>query len=85
MYDLYTTDLRSELDAIETPLLVLGAWKAYENYGVTKAMAENMYKQQYSKHEGTVILLSDTGKHFLMWDDPAFLLTSFHSFMNQES
>lgn len=84
MYDLYTIDLREQLDKIQVPVLVLGAWKAYENYGVTKDMAENMYNQQYSNLEEVTFLMSENGKHFLMWDDPAFLLTSFRSFMNQK-
>ena len=82
MYDLYTTDLRSQLEAVKVPTLVLGAWKAYENYGATKEMAENMYNQQYKSLDDVTILLSESGKHFLMWDDPALLLSSFQSFMN---
>lgn len=81
MYDLYTTDLRDDISAIEVPILVLGAWKGYENYGITKQRTKEMLKDQYEEAQEVEIKVSDSGKHFLMWDDPEFVLDSFRSFM----
>ena len=81
MNNLYTTDLRDDISSIEVPILVLGAWKGYENYGVTKEMTLQMLRDQYKEAENVHIKVSDSGKHFLMWDDPEFVMRSFRSFM----
>ena len=36
VYDMYTIDLRAEISRIQQPVLVLGAWAAYKQYGSTK-------------------------------------------------
>ncbi|MEL6558411.1 MAG: alpha/beta hydrolase [Bacteroidota bacterium] len=82
MYELYTTDLRSELDQIEVPMLVLGAWVAYKNYGVTREMTLSNFEGQYAKAKNCTIKLSDKGKHFIMWDDPEFFFASVDAFLN---
>ena len=79
MYEMYTTDIRSDLAKIEVPTLVLGAWAAYESYGSTKESVMNMYKAQYSKHQHLDLDLSEGGYHFIMWDDPEF----FHNWLNK--
>jgi pimeloyl-ACP methyl ester carboxylesterase len=80
---LYSTDLRDDLSEIEVPVLVFGAWKAYENYGVTKDMSLNMYQQQFSELENVTIKISDSGKHFLMWDDPKFITSEIDKFLTE--
>ena len=84
MYDLYTTDLRGELSEIKIPTLVLGAWIAYQDYGVTKAMIQSTFDGQYSQLEGVKIQLSDLGKHFLMWDDPEFMMGEIQAFLQEQ-
>lgn len=79
---LYSTDLRDELSQIEAPILVFGAWKAYENYGVTKQMSHDMYTRQFREANHVTIKISDTGKHFLMWDDPGLITSEFDKFMS---
>ena len=69
MYDLYSTDLRDKIARIQKPVLVLGAWIAYKNYGVTKESSLQAYKSQYAKVPEVEVLLSDKGKHFIMYDD----------------
>lgn len=79
MYEMFTTDIRADLAKIKTPTLVLGAWAAYESYGSTKESVMNMYKAQYAKHQHLDLDISDTGYHFIMWDDPEF----FHNWLNK--
>ena len=81
MYELYTTDLRAELDKIEVPMLVLGAWIAYKDYGVTKEVTMSNFQAQYVKAKDCTIRLSDKGKHFIMWDDPEFFFASVDKFL----
>ena len=84
MHALYTTDLRDELDKVEAPILMLGSWKGYENYGVTKEMTERMLQQQYASADRVTIKVSDTGLHFLMWDDFDFMIDSFRAFVSED-
>ena len=72
MYELYSTDLRDQLANIKSPTLVLGSWIAYKNHGVTKESNMASYKAQYAKLKNVTIDMSETGKHFIMWDDPSF-------------
>ncbi len=85
MYDLYTLDLREEIAKVKSPALVLGAWIAYEQYGVTREMTLNNLKSQYHKLANVQIKLSDKGKHFLMWDDPKFTNKEILRFLKGES
>ncbi len=82
LYELFQTDLREEISEIETPTLVLGAWIAYKEYGVTKEMTLRSYTHQFRNHKDVKIVMSDKGKHFLMWDDPEFLMTEITNFLN---
>ena len=81
MYEMYTTDIRADLAKIKTPTLVLGAWAAYEAYGSTKESVMSMYKAQYAKHEHLSLDISDTGYHFIMWDDPEFFQNWLNKFL----
>ena len=79
MYEMYTTDIRQNLDAIQSPTLVLGAWIAYKNFGVTRESTLNNFKTQYAKLENVQVDLTDKGNHFIMWDDPEF----FHGWLKK--
>ena len=81
MYELYTTDLRDKLDQIESPILVMGAWIAYKNYGVSRETTLANFEGQYSKATNCTVKLTDIGKHFIMWDDPEFYFASIDSFL----
>ena len=81
MYDLNTIDLRGELANIKTPALVLGAWVAYKQYGVTRDMTMMNFRAQYQHLDGVQIELTDTGRHFIMWDDPEFFFAQLDSFL----
>jgi pimeloyl-ACP methyl ester carboxylesterase len=82
---LYTNDLRDDLQRVKAPILMLGSWKGYESYGITKERTEQMLKQQYSNADDVTIKVSEEGLHFLMWDDFDFMIQSFRSFMSDET
>ena len=85
MYEMMTIDLRGELDRIKVPALVLGAWAAYAPYGSTKESTATVYKAQYAKLAGVRIEMSEGGYHFLMWDDPQWLQSQVHGFLDAKS
>ncbi|MBC6988648.1 alpha/beta fold hydrolase [Hymenobacter sp. BT491] len=85
MYDLYTTDLRSDVARIQQPTLVLGAWAAYKAYGSTMESTRAIYEQQYAKLPQHRIEMSEAGKHFLMWDDTQWFFAQTDAFLKQNA
>jgi pimeloyl-ACP methyl ester carboxylesterase len=81
MYELMSTDLRDKIAVIKSPVMLLGAWVAYKNYGATHESVENNYAAQYSKVENFQIFLTDTGQHFIMWDDAEFFFNHIDNFL----
>lgn len=83
MYALYTTDLRQDIARIQQPVLVLGAWAAYQAQGATKESTRAIFAQQYAKLPQHRIELSEAGRHFLMYDDPTWFLAQTDAFLQQ--
>ena len=81
MYELMTTDLRDKIEIIESPVMLLGAWIAYKNYGATHESVESNYTSQYSKVKDFQIHLTDVGQHFIMWDDAEFYFKNLNKFL----
>jgi pimeloyl-ACP methyl ester carboxylesterase len=84
MYEIFTIDLRDDLSRLRQPTLVLGAWAAYAQFGSTKDSVRKTFADQYAKLEGVRIELSETGYHFLMWDDPDWLVAQVAQFLGKE-
>ncbi len=85
MYDLYTTDLRQDVARIQQPVLVLGAWAAYQQYGATKESTRAIFARQYAKLPQHRIEMSEAGKHFLMYDDTAWFFQQTDAFLKQNA
>ena len=83
MYDMYTIDLRNDISRIQQPVLVLGAWAAYAQYGSTKESTRAIFAQQYAKLPQARIEMSEAGRHFLMYDDKAWLFGQADAFLKQ--
>jgi pimeloyl-ACP methyl ester carboxylesterase len=81
MYELFTIDLRDDLAKITQPTLVLGAWAAYAQYGSSKESVRKTFTEQYAKLKGVRIEMSETGYHFLMWDDPQWVYAQIKAFI----
>jgi N-formylmaleamate deformylase len=80
MYEMYTTDLRPSLARIKVPALVLGSWVAYQQYA-TREQVEGNFKAQYATLKGVQLVLSDTARHFIMWDDPQWMFARVDEFL----
>lgn len=81
MADLMSDDLRQDVSRIKAPTLVLGSWIAYKDYGI-KPMFEQTYKTQYQRLDGVKVELSDNARHFIMYDDPAWMYDRIDQFLN---
>lgn len=73
MYSMMVTDLRKSIASIKAPTLVLGSWAAYKNFGATKESTKAIFANQYAELKQTDIQMSETGYHFLMWDDAVWV------------
>ncbi|AKQ69713.1 Hydrolase, alpha/beta hydrolase fold family [Myxococcus hansupus] len=80
MYELMTTDLRPELPRITAPTLVLGSWIALKGQ-VPRETIEAVYKGQYAALTSARVVMHDTARHFLMWDDPQGFFRELDGFL----
>jgi pimeloyl-ACP methyl ester carboxylesterase len=81
MFELMTTDIRENLKQIKVPVLVLGAWIAYKGYGATRESTFKLYELQYENVNNCTIKLTNKGKHFIMWDDFEWYLSTIKEFL----
>jgi N-formylmaleamate deformylase len=72
--EMYTTDLREAISAIDIPVLIVGS-----NYG-TVAQSKTMLSQQFSALRNKTIIIANT-KHFIMYDDPAWFNSQVKNFL----
>ena len=84
MYELMTTDLRTNLETVKIPILVLGSWYGAKDYGITKDIVTKNYENQFLKATHCKIEVANTAKHFIMWDEPKWFINLVKSFINYE-
>jgi pimeloyl-ACP methyl ester carboxylesterase len=80
MSELFAADLRDDLAAIESPVLVVGAWIGYKQYTDHDRTEANL-RRQYAKLRGVEIHVTDTASHFIMWDDPDWMFARIDRFL----
>jgi pimeloyl-ACP methyl ester carboxylesterase len=83
MYELMVTDLRASIAVIKKPVMVLGAWAAYKPYGSTMESTKAIFTAQYKQLKNVDISMSETGFHFLTWDDSEWVNQQITQFLNQ--
>jgi len=82
MYEMQTIDLRKDVATIKVPVTVLGAWIAYKDYGVTHESTLKNFTDQYKNVKNINIQLTDTAKHFIMYDDPKWFFDQMDKFLS---
>lgn len=83
MYEMYTVDLRDMVSNIACPVLVLGSWIAYKDYGVSRESTLRGYEAQVVNIKNSTVHLSDTAKHFIFYDEPEWFYQTIDSFLNE--
>jgi pimeloyl-ACP methyl ester carboxylesterase len=81
MYSMMLTDLRKNLSGIKAPTFVLGSWAAFKPYGATQDSTKAIFTAQYAELKQADIRMSETGYHFLMWDDAAWVNQQILTFL----
>ncbi|RFP12338.1 alpha/beta hydrolase [Duganella sp. BJB488] len=80
MVEMMSEDMRAEVGRIKAPTLVRGSWIAYKDYG-SKPMFEQMYTSQYQQLPNVKVELADNARHFIMYDDPAWMYDRIDNFL----
>jgi len=80
-YELMITDYRGDLATLKTPILVLGAWYAAKDYGLTAESVKSNFEMQYVLAENVTIEMAPTAHHFIMWDNPQWFLDQVQTFI----
>jgi pimeloyl-ACP methyl ester carboxylesterase len=81
MSELFAQDLRAEVSKIKIPVLVMGSWIGYKEYGGSHDTTDANLRAQYTKIDGVQIAVTDTARHFIMWDDPNWMFAQMDRFL----
>lgn len=81
MYALYVTDLRPRLAQVTAPVLNVHAWVAYRNFGQSRQGMDQLVAAQYAALPNATTRISDTAYHFIMFDEPRWLVTEMQAFL----
>lgn len=84
MFELMTTDLRTNVEKVTIPILILGSWYGAKDYGITKEIVKTNYENQFYKAKNYKIVIAETAKHFIMWDEPKWFLNTIKPFLENE-
>ncbi len=84
MIELMSSDLRDDIAKIQSPALVMATWIGYKDY-TTREKIETSLHRQYAKLPGARLLVSDTARHFIMWDDPNWMFNQMDSFLGSQA
>ncbi len=81
MIEFLSSDLRGDLAKIKSPTLVMASWIGYKDY-TTRQKTEEGLRRQYANLAGVNLQLSDTARHFIMWDDPNWMFGHMDTFLS---
>lgn len=80
MYEMMTTDLREQVAAIRTPVLLIAAAEFAKDADL-EARVRTAYEQQVAKVPNHRVVVAEDARHFVMWDAPEFLWTTMQTFL----
>ena len=83
MLELFSYDLRPDMKNIQCPVLVLGDWIAYKNYGATRESVQTNYSGQFRSAKNVRIAMNDSSRHFIMYDEPDWFYHEIKGFLGQ--
>jgi pimeloyl-ACP methyl ester carboxylesterase len=81
LYELMITDYRGDLATLKIPILILGAWYAAKDYGLTAESVKSNFEMQYGLAENVTIEMAPTAHHFIMWDNPEWFMDQIQTFI----
>jgi N-formylmaleamate deformylase len=79
--ELFTTDLRPALPKITAPALVIGTWIGLGSGDATRAESLSRFRAQYAGLAHLHFAMTDTARHFVMFDDLPWLTRQLDQFL----
>jgi N-formylmaleamate deformylase len=81
--ELFATDLRPRLARITVPVLVIGTWIGYRDRpgGADRASFVQSFRDQYAALPRLHFVLSETARHFVMFDDLPWFTAQLDRFL----
>ncbi|HXE58790.1 MAG TPA: hypothetical protein VNK43_12375, partial [Gemmatimonadales bacterium] len=79
--EMLTTDLRDEVAAIRTPVLLLAAGAGRPADG--RARLEASYRAQLRAVPDAAVVVAERARHFIMYDDPEFFFRTLDRFLDR--
>lgn len=84
MVEMYGTDLREDIAAVKSPTMALVTWIGYKPY-TDREKTEASARREYAKLKGADIRITDTARHFIMYDDPQWFFAQIDGFLGGKS
>ena len=87
MFDLVSQDLRPGLPRIAAPTLLLGTWIGLQeqlkqgHIELSRAAVVKTFEEQYASLPHLHFAITDTARHFIMFDDPAWFFQEVDAFL----
>jgi N-formylmaleamate deformylase len=81
--ELMTTDLRSDVSRIKTPVLLVAAGAPFGTNTAALARLEQAYERQVVSVARHRTVVAQHARHFVMLDDPAFLHVTMEEFLGR--
>jgi len=79
-YELMTTDLRQQIKAIQTPVLLLGATATIPD-AQQRIAVETGYRQEVAAIPNHTVVFAPKARHFIQLDEPQFFYAQVESFL----
>ncbi|NRA61839.1 MAG: alpha/beta hydrolase [Psychrobium sp.] len=80
IYSVMTTDLRPKMAMLNNPVLLIGSSGGFSSQAQHKAV-ESLYRDQIKTATNASLVMNTKGRHFLMWDQADWLITTIEQFI----
>lgn len=84
MGEMYTTDIRNQVKAIDSPVLVLGSWYGYRQWGTTLESARSGFQAQFAPIANSRVEMAATALHFIFYDEPQWFFEVVDGFLEEK-
>lgn len=84
MGEMYTTDIRNQVHTIESPVLVLGSWYGYRQWGTTLESARSGFQAQFAPIANSRVEMAATALHFIFYDEPQWFFEMVDGFLEEK-
>lgn len=82
--EMMSDDIQDKIASINVPVLVLAAFKESPQYiGFTRSYVSGVFQKQYAKCKTCTIQVSNDARHFIMFDEPLWMLNQMDNFITK--